>query len=200
MKPDPSVTDTRSLACPADEGGHIAGLRLLTEWVTPAEHDSLIVLIDEHRWSDELARRTQHYGFRYARRGGVVVQVHDVPALPAKIAALAERLAAEGHFLQSAAQVIVNEYQPGQGIAPHVDHDVFGPVAAILSLGDVYPMCFEHDRGDAVHFLLPRASLLVLEGEARTDWRHSIPARHVDPRLDGPRQRLRRISVTFRPG
>ena len=32
-------------------------------------------------------------------------------------------------------QAIVNEYEPGQGIAPHVDRDCFGPVVATVSLG-----------------------------------------------------------------
>ena len=39
-------------------------------------------------------------------------------------------------------QAIVNEYEPGQGIAPHIDRDCFGPVVATVSLGSAVNMDF----------------------------------------------------------
>jgi alkylated DNA repair dioxygenase AlkB len=46
---------------------------------------------------------------------------------------------------QEADQAIINEYQPGQGISPHVDCvPCFGPVVAAISLGSDCVMDFTH--------------------------------------------------------
>jgi len=127
-------------------------------------------------------------------------------------------------------QVTVNEYQPGQGIGPHVDaYDVFeepllslsllslvrappagrrGLAAADLHPARVYLGCCaqttmefrplgSNERIACV--LLPRRSLLVLTGEARFQWRHSIAERTTDTLPGGEVvRRDRRLSLTFR--
>ena len=45
---------------------------------------------------------------------------------------------AEGGDLEE----VVVEYEPGQGIAPHIDRDCFGPVVATVSLGSAVNMDF----------------------------------------------------------
>lgn len=184
----------------ADEPDRLPGFRLFDGWITRDERERLLEMIDGRAWSTGLSRRTQHYGFRYRCRAGAVARVADVPPIPSLMASLGERLVAEGLFQHPAEQVIVNEYQPGQGIEPHIDHEIFGPVVAILSLGDAYPMRFERDGADTIERILPVASLAVLSGTCREAWHHSIPARRTDPTPTGPRQRARRVSVTFRPG
>jgi alkylated DNA repair dioxygenase AlkB len=121
---------------------------------------------------------------------------HAVPA--GQAAPLAARLAAEGVFARPPDQVIVNEYQPGQGIAPHLDSLAFGPVVASLSLGSACSMGFEGPGGEALSLWLEPGSLLVLGGEARSSWKHGIAKRRSDV-VDGVRHpRGRRVSLTFR--
>ena len=98
-------------------------------------------------------------------------------------------------------QCIVNEYRPGQGIGMHADHADFGPVVASLSLADDWPMQFRRRTvrpyardalpGDEVA-VLPRRSVLVLAGPARSAFMHGID------RDAGRRRRATRISATFR--
>lgn len=96
-------------------------------------------------------------------------------------------------------QVIVNEYEPGQGISPHVDCvPCFGPAVAAVSLGSACVMDFAHGEGARVPVRLAPASLCVMTGPARYEWRHGIAARKSDPGQGGRIPRGRRVSVTFR--
>jgi alkylated DNA repair dioxygenase AlkB len=89
-------------------------------------------------------------------------------------------------------QVIINEYEPGQGISPHVDCvPCFGPVIASLTLQSptFMQLRYGYDRSNP-HFeiqLTPR-SLLLLEKSARYDFAHAI----------SKQEHSRRVSVTFR--
>jgi alkylated DNA repair dioxygenase AlkB len=97
-------------------------------------------------------------------------------------------------------QVIVNEYEPGQGIAPHVDCvPCFADTIASLTLGSSCVMEFTRlkTREKAALFLA-RRSLVVLSGEARYEWRHAIPGRKSDPHEGRVISRGRRLSLTFR--
>ncbi|WP_433472889.1 alpha-ketoglutarate-dependent dioxygenase AlkB [Spirillospora sp. CA-142024] len=176
------------------------GLRYLPGWLTPGEERDLAGRIDAAGWSEELRRRVQHYGHRYdyGRRG--LHKDEPVAPLPPWARDLARRLADEEHFDAVPDQVIVNEYEPGQGIAPHVDCvPCFGPVVASVSLLSACVMEFtEPDGGTRVPVRLEQRGLCVMTGPSRFTWRHGIAARKTDPGADGRVPRGRRVSVTFR--
>lgn len=97
-------------------------------------------------------------------------------------------------------QIIINEYQSGQGISTHIDCvPCFSNTIASLSLGSPCVMDFAHsETGKKSSLLLEPRSLLVLSGDARYLWQHSIAGRKTD-RFNGQTiQRTRRISLTFR--
>jgi len=74
-------------------------------------------------------------------------------------------------------QVIINEYQPGQGISPHIDCEkCFGPSIFIISLGSQVVMEFTQTGEVKKEIVLALRSLTMLYGEARSIWKHSIPA------------------------
>jgi len=176
------------------------GLVYHRHFVSPDEADALLGHVDASPWREDLRRRVQHYGFRYDYRARAVDPADRIGPLPPWLADLAERLAADGIFDRPPDQAIVNEYLPGQGIAPHVDRQpCFGPTVATLSLGGAISMQF--DQGSATprtDIRLAAGSLLVLTGEAWAAWRHGIAARKADV-VDGRRiPRIRRLSITFR--
>lgn len=120
--------------------------------------------------------------------------------LPDWLARIAARLVSEGIFQTPPEQVIVNEYEPGQGIAAHIDCEpCFGDVIASLSSGSACIMEFTDTRSGEVieHYLEPR-SRLILSGESRFNWKHGIPARKSDIINGITRPRGRRLSLTFR--
>ena len=174
------------------------GAVIVPDFVTPAEEARILLRIADAPWLTELRRRVQHYGFQYDYRGSS----RPVPAAPFPrwSAAMADRLRPYfGGALP--VQCIVNEYRPGQGIGMHADHRDFGDVVASLSLGASWPMRFRRRDlrpyardglpGDEVA-TLPRRSVLVLAGRARTAFMHSID------RADTAPETVTRISATFR--
>jgi alkylated DNA repair dioxygenase AlkB len=174
------------------------GLVHQDDYLTAADAAQLLAAVDAQPWLADLRRRVQHYGYRYDYRARAVDRSMFLGPLPAWVLPLAERLRAEGHFERLPDQLIVNEYEPGQGITPHVDCvPCFGPVIASVSLGSTCLMDFDRDDAATALLLRPR-SLLVFAGEARFEWRHSIRARRSDT-VDGVRiARGRRVSLTFR--
>ena len=104
----------------------------------------------------------------------------------------------ESNVLPGADQAIVNEYEPGQGIAAHTDClPCFGPTVAMVSTLSDIQMDFADPRSSVTHaILLPRRSLLVLDGEARMSWTHAIAKRRSDTKFGITRSR--RLSFTFR--
>jgi alkylated DNA repair dioxygenase AlkB len=93
-------------------------------------------------------------------------------------------------------QVIVNEYQGKQGIAPHIDcKPCFADGIAMLSLLESWEMVFRKENGGAkLGQVLERRSVAVMTGEARYEWSHEIPKRKTERKV----LRERRVSITFR--
>ena len=176
------------------------GLTYLPNFISPEIEIGLVTQIDQQTWQTNLKRRVQHYGYRYDYRARRARREDYLGPLPQFLTTLAERLAGDGHVPTKPDQVIINEYQPGQGISAHIDcRPCFGEVIASLSLGSACVMRFENDARDQQYDLcLARRSLLLLSEAARYDWTHAIAPRHTDP--DGPRRvkRGRRLSLTFR--
>lgn len=167
---------------------YIPGLSYHLEVITKDEEKNLIQLIlrDGAPWMHAKGdRRVQQYGPVYDYEKRCVTAQKD--AIPKEISSLAERLGLPCD------QVIINEYIPGQGIAHHTDHYQFGPKIASLSLNSPANMVFAKDNTKVEITLQPR-SLVILEGQARTKWTHSIPARQRDNGV----QRGVRYSLTFR--
>ena len=173
------------------------GAVIVPDFVTPAEEERILLRIAQATWMTELRRRVQHYGYRYDYRGAS--RPEPAAPFPRWVSVMADRL--REHFGGALpVQCIVNEYRPGQGIGMHADHHDFGPVVASLSLAASWPMRFR-PRGGAYArdglpgdeaVVLPRRSVLVLAGAARSAFMHGID------RVDTAREAATRLSATFR--
>ena len=170
------------------------------------ECDEIVKKINDQPWSSALSRRVQHYGWRYDYASKTVTEDTRLGPLPDWLESIAERLHQEGFFEEVPDQVIINEYQPGQGIAPHIDRKTFGPAVATISLCESWPMEFkpigrQTDNNRKKELFLGVGSLLVLKDDARDKWLHGIAKRKSDkpePQKKERRPRQRRISITFR--
>jgi alkylated DNA repair dioxygenase AlkB len=80
-------------------------------------------------------------------------------------------------ILRAFVQLLINQYPPGAGIGWHRDRPQFGVVAGV-SFGAPAEMRFRRDRPgggwDRALLPLPPRSAYVLDGDARSDWLHSI--------------------------
>jgi alkylated DNA repair dioxygenase AlkB len=178
----------------------ISGLTYLPNYISNQEESELIALIDAQPWLTDLKRRVQHYGYKYdykARRINLSMKVGD---LPDWLSNIAKRLYEEGFFKEMPDQVIINEYEPGQGIAPHIDCEpCFEDTIVSLSLASGVTMDFIHPiQNEKTAIYLEPRSIIVLKGESRYDWQHSISARKSDTYKGKNIKRSRRVSLTFR--
>lgn len=168
------------------------GFSLRGDFISIEEERELLAAIDAQPWNNDLKRRTQHYGWRYdySKRSGSSEYLGPLPLFLEQYAVRVGKVC--GRQFE---QCIVNEYLPGQGISAHTDLvAAYGDHVCSLSLGSSCIMNL-HDPEKKMHELdLPRRSLLVMHGDARYKWKHSIAARKSDKGVP----RGRRVSVTFR--
>jgi len=175
------------------------GLIYLDDWLSADEHDSVVAEIDSKIFETSLIRRVQHYGARYEYGSAEIAERGSAPSIPPVMAFIGERLVTQGFFDKPPEQVIVNEYLSGQGIAPHVDRDSFGPAVAIISLIESWPMTFKYlESGDEFELFLEVKSLAVMTKQSRFDWSHEIKKRKFDDRGGLKIRRGRRLSLTYR--
>jgi len=121
--------------------------------------------------------------------------------LPEWLSWLIARVRADRWLEAPVVNAVINEYLPGQGIGPHIDHLAFGPRVAAVSLGGAAMLDLTSSPGPAapkVSLDVQPRSLWVLGGEARTHWLHSIAPRQSDVVRGAKRPRERRISITLR--
>lgn len=179
----------------------IPGLYYYPAFLDDEQQKDTVAHIDSEPWLSDLDRRVQQYGWRYDYRARTIdrdMRIGPLPSWLAEIAALLFRQT--GLFNALPDQAIVNEYQPGQGIAMHIDRQCFGPTVATVSLGDDWTMDLSplKGNGERERLLLEQGSALVLTGSARSRWMHGIAKRKSEIETYGRRARQRRISLTFR--
>jgi alkylated DNA repair dioxygenase AlkB len=178
----------------------VPGLTYVKNFLSEAEQDAIVAEIDKNKWSGELARRIQHYGYRYNYKARRLDSGMYLGELPAWMHAVAVKLYEAGYTDAVSDQGLANEYMPGQGIAPHVDCEpYFGNIVISLSLLSPCVMNFNRVGCDEqASLLLEPCSIVVLKDEARYKWTHGIPKRLKDT-VDGVTYtRGRRVSLTFR--
>jgi alkylated DNA repair dioxygenase AlkB len=174
----------------------IPGLLLIEDFITENEEVKLLQRINSSKWNFSLKRRTQHYGYIYDYKSRGLAQ-KTLP-IPDWCEFIGKRLLEKGYGPFD--QCIVNEYTPGQGIAPHIDStDIFSDTVVSVSLGSDIYMEFSSGCFNSIcekkEIPLKRRSAVCLTGDARYKWKHSIAAKKYD--IDGVKRETR-VSLTFR--
>ena len=179
---------------------------LLRDWCTSSEEEYLLGRV-YHGETSSKKKWTEVSGRRLQNLGGVVHKKGLIPTpVPEWLAAqMAKVRTSAGDLLPAPINhVLVNEYQPGDGILPHPDGDAYDPAVAIVSLGCDAVMRFAPHRDDAAEaaegtaaaprdaetntksaarafgVLLPRRSLLVFDGALYERYMHGIDAVRED--------------------
>jgi alkylated DNA repair dioxygenase AlkB len=178
----------------------IPGLTYIADYINADEQNQLLNVIDQQEWSTILKRRVQHYGYKYAYKQGVLASSSYLGPLPDWAQSLATRFCSDRLTANVPDQVIVNEYEPGQGITSHIDCvPCFGKTIITLSLGSSCVMDFtQAQTQETASILLSPGDALVMEKAARYDWQHGIAARKKDKYKGNELMRTRRVSMTFR--
>jgi len=177
----------------------IPGMTYIDCYLNFEEQRQLLEIVDEQVWSRELQRRVQQYGYSYEHQDGSIVASNYLGVLPDWASSMAKRLASDFSTIVPD-QLLVNEYQPGQGTKSHIDCiPCFGNTIFVLSFGSPCVMDFTDSQTvEQVSTLLLPGSLAILQGAARYRWLHGIAARKVDMYRGREFIRTRRVSLTFR--
>ena len=171
----------------------VPGLRYLPDYLAPDEECTLLAKVDAAPWLTDWQRRRQVYGLGYGA-GPAAFE-----PLPDWLLPLASRIAEDGLLERFPENCVINDYQPGQGIALHKDYPAFGPTVVALGLGAPVLFDLEEPRSRRrVSIDLAPRSCLVMGGPARSRWRHGIAARKTEVIEGQRRPRVRRVSITFR--
>ena len=178
----------------------VEGLQYIPSYISRVEAQRLWQLVDHNPWLRDLKRRVQHYGYKYDYRARRIDYSMRIGELPPWGVRLALRLCKDGPFAELPDQVIVNEYEPGQGITDHIDCEpCFQSTIVSLSLGSTCVMNLTNKAtGHRIPVFLEPGSIVVLKGPSRYDWQHGIPHRKTDMFRNRRYSRTRRISLTFR--
>jgi alkylated DNA repair dioxygenase AlkB len=178
----------------------INGLKYIPNFISVNNELDLIHKIDSQVWLTDLRRRTQHYGYKYDYTTKKIDKSLYLGPIPQWIEKYCFKLYDNKYFHKLPDQVIINEYLPGQGINKHIDCvPCFGGTVASISLNSTCAMKLENIYSHRIGAIpLAPLSLLVLSGEARYEWLHSIDAKTQDIIADQLIPRGRRISLTFR--
>lgn len=177
----------------------IRGLYKKLNIITPEKECEILNILDTKNWDNTLKRRVQQYGHYYVYKNEVN-EVEKCPDWMIDILMIIKQELPVPEFDLDKLQIIVNEYNPGQGISPHIDDPFkFGNWVVTLSLGSDYVMRFKEKNSEKVEdILLEKCSAYLMTDDARYKWTHEIPARKTDT-INGKRvKRNRRISITFR--
>ena len=190
---------------PQNDRPLIPGLTYLKDFIWEDEERALLAEIDDGSWDgDNKSRRTKQYGYGFHwrnRHSNALVRLEaPYDRMPSSARAPLERLRLDGYIVTTDFdQCIVNDYVGGQGIKPHRDREFFGDVVLGMSLLEPVVMDFKSlQTGEVRALLLEPRSVLLLEGEARWLWQHSITPAPTLIYRGSALPRGRRTSLTFR--
>lgn len=131
-----------------------------------------------NRWVNVRNRRLQMWGGTVTPEGLV-----DQEELPVWLKIFTRKLTSEGIFSAEPNHVLINEYQPGQGILPHTDGPSYFPLVATVSLGS--PAMYVYwtqtaTRTPSFAVPVPQRSMIVSTDLAYTELLHSVEAKTRD--------------------
>ena len=164
--------------------GSIHDVFHIPNFVSPAEEHELMRCVDgasAERWTHLRGRRLQSLG-------GVPKAPPEMMSrepLPHWVQSICDALVTCGAFPVDTPpnHVLLNEYQPGQGIDAHKDGPLYLDRVCILSLNSQCAFEFIDDepvRKPLVALLLPPRGVLVFTGDAYNKALHHVPAREED--------------------
>lgn len=176
----------------------VPGLYLYPDFISEHYENELLSEIDGQIWMVDYSRRLQYYGFRNELEEPYELISIPIP-IPEKIYQLSEQIIDKGLIDMQPDQVIINEYNPGEGIRPHKDRNYYENQICGVNLGSSCIMRFIRGKNlETIDIEIPRRSLYIMQDEARNKWTHGIPPRKKDNINGTISIRDRRVSITYR--
>ncbi len=184
----------------------VPGLFYIDNLISPEYSQQLFHYLDnEAKWSpitdNPNSRVVQHYGYKYNYKSHHHKEMgNPIPDIFSELIQSLQQKSQELQLIDSSYsfnQVIVNNYEPSQGISKHTDIKSYGAVIGCYTIGSGATMRFRKNN-EIVDIYVKPNSLYIMSGDARYLWTHEMPSTKTDM-CDGKRVvRSRRVSITFR--
>ena len=185
----------------------VDGLWRCEEFLDSAEQTSLVRAIEGERWFEQ---PSHNQAMRFGALPGWALTLSSL--IFSSVSWFVEEVAGLGSAVPLPEtilgrtplfdQMIVNSYQPGEGIGPHVDLTRFEDGIAVLSLLSACVMRFRKCKRPTqnVDVLLSPGDLIMMSGNARYEWTHEINRAQAEEQVWAGKvlEQARRISVTLR--
>ena len=158
------------------------GFKYQPDLLSPADEQRLVQQFDalpfkEFEFHGFLGkRRVVSFGWRYDFNHGGLQKIEDIPSFLIPVRERAAQFA--GMPPAAFQQTLVTQYPAGAAIGWHEDRSIFGEVIGI-SLVSSCVFRFRRKAGkgwERASFIAAPRSVYLLQGPARTEWEHSIPA------------------------
>jgi alkylated DNA repair dioxygenase AlkB len=176
----------------------LPGFFLYPNFITEQHELLLLDEIDSQTWIVDYLRRLQYYGYRNELEKPYNLVPFPVE-MPQRIRELSVELVKREIIQLLPDQVIINEYNPGEGIKPHKDRMYYENQICGVNLGSGCIMRFiKGENEEVIDIEVPRRSIYVMQDDARKRWKHAIPPRKKDNVNGEVKHRDRRVSITYR--
>lgn len=194
------IKDNKVVYCPD-------GLFYLDNIIVKDKEKELFDFLDEDngkKWKSlsdsKNSRKVQHYGYLYNYKSGNVKEKGD--DIPKEFQFLIDHLNEECNKKLGKTydfnQVIVNNYDPGQGISAHTDVKDYGEVIGCYTIGSGATMRFTKGEDIMYDLYVKAKSLYIMSGDSRYKWKHEMCGKKTDIINEKRVKRDRRVSITFR--
>jgi len=178
----------------------IPGLKYCSNYLSEDEESNLLKILSESKELKPIShskdsRNVIQYGYTYAYDRSGVTKCEAIPEVFKKLID-SERVTKILGKNYEFDQLIINQYLPGQGISPHIDHTkYFSDVIFCISIGSPVEVEFSatHKNHETAIFVERRSAYAMTE-DSRYKYKHSITPR----KTDGSSVRGIRYSLTFR--
>lgn len=184
----------------------VNGLYYIKNVISEQYSKDLILFLDKKgKWKSvsksDKGRKVIHYGYQYDyNTGNIKVKADPIPEEFTYLITKLEDICKDNDLINKYYvfnQVIVNNYDSGQGISSHTDIKTYGGIIGCYTLGSGGTMRFTNGYEKYDIYVEPN-SLYIMSGDARYKWKHEMISRKSDI-VDGKKiTRGRRISITFR--
>lgn len=153
----------------------IQGLYLIPDYLDKTICDEIVKQIRKYEWKPvtnyKNSREVIQFGYTYSYDRSGIAKTDQIPT---ELLDLTDQMNQKLDTNVIFDQLIINKYEKGQGINPHIDHTkYFGDTILCITLMNPVTAIFTKNNQEVMINLEP-GSAYIMSGDARYKWTHQM--------------------------